>query len=118
MRQIAGLRGLGILQQGAGRADCRAQAFGPEAGQRRDLELVTEQALGRVKFKIPVRLASACGFQREIRLPGFRIKDFSRANAFQRRGNLIAGDFGQDEFATGQIQAGDAGGIACRGQRQ
>jgi hypothetical protein len=36
--------------------------FGAEAGERGDLELLAEQALGRVEFEMPVRLAGARGF--------------------------------------------------------
>jgi len=115
MRQFAGLRRLRILQQRAGRGHGRLQPFGAEAGQRSDFELVAEQAAGRVEFEIPVGLAGAGDINAEIGRPAFRVKDFGRADALQRRRNLLCRHFEQHELAAGQVQAGDAGGIAVGG---
>ena len=115
MRQFARLRRLRILQQRPGRSDSRLQALGPEAGQRGHFELVAEQAASRVVVEIPVRLAGAGDIDAEIGCPAFRVEDFGRADAFQRGGNLIHRHFDQDELATRQVQAGDAGRVALRG---
>ena len=60
--------------------------LGPKAGQRGHFELVAEQAASRVVVEIPVRLAGAGDIDVEIGRPAFRIENFGRADAFQRRG--------------------------------
>src|SRR5574343_831409 len=115
MRQLAGLRCLGVLEQGAGSSYGRLQTLCTKARQRGYFELVAEQAACRVDVKIPVRLAGARHVDAEIRRPAFRIEDFSRANTLESGRNLFSCYFDQDELAAGQVQAGDTGRIAVRG---
>jgi len=119
VRQLAGLRCLGVLQQRTGCGNGGLQALGAEAGQRGHFELVAEQAARRVVVEIPVRLAGAGYIEVEIGRPALRVEDFRRANALQRGGNLLGRHFDQDEFAARQVQAGDAGRVAlCRNGEQ
>ncbi len=115
MGQFPGLRCLRVLEQGAGGGDGRLQAFGAETGERGDRELVAEQPLRRIEVEMPVRLAGECHAAAEIRRPAFRVENFRRADALQRRRNLLGRHFEQYEIAAGQVQPGDAGGVAQGG---
>jgi hypothetical protein len=115
MGQFPGLCCLRVLQQRPSGGDGRLQAFSAETSQRSDFELVAKQAPGRVEVEIPVRLAGACRVEAEVGCPAFRVENFRRADALQRRRNLFGRYFEQHELAARQIQSGDACGVAQGG---
>ena len=106
------------MEQGAGGGDRRLQSFRTETGQRGDFKLLAKQAASRVEFEIPVRLAGAGDVEAEIGRPAFRVEDFSRADALQRRRNLLGRYFEQHKFAAGQVEPRQAGGVADGGYSQ
>jgi hypothetical protein len=109
MRQAAGLRGLAYCSRAPAAAIAGRRPSAPKPASEATLNCSQSRRLAVSNSKYQSGLSGAGSFEAEIGLPGFRMEDFGRADAFQRSGELIAGNFGQDEFAAGQVEAGEPG---------
>jgi hypothetical protein len=118
MLQPAALRGLGIAQQRAGRAERGAQAIGAKAGQRGDIQLLKQRAMALDHVEVPFRHALGVHGGRAIveHVAAIGAQDFGRRDAleFMRQTRLdgarVARKFHQAQIAAGQRQPGQTRG--------
>ena len=95
MGQLAALRGLGILQQRAGRGDRGVQAGAAEAVEVAGGELPGQLLHGGVMVELPWRQRLGRAFRRVQRgmRPALGKQDFRRLDALQRRGKTLRRHF-------------------------
>ena len=109
VRQGSRLRCLGVAQQGAGGGDGGFETVGAETRERGGGKVRAQFALGGLDVEVPVGAPGERRFRTAGQLLRVAEDDLGRTDAFECRRQLLDADFGNAEFAAGQVEPGEAG---------